>query len=156
MLRNVSVIAMVLMLSLSAATATAADIGYDPKANPFDALASAESRAQAEDKLVLLVSGGDWCIWCHYLYAFLESHDDVDAALHDVFVVAKVYVGDENGNEEFFAKLPKADGAPHFWVLSGTGEVLKSQPTVLLEDGEKSYNKDAFMKFVDEWRQREP
>jgi hypothetical protein len=40
-------------------------------------------------------------------------------------------------------------------VLSDTGAVLKSQPTVVLEDGGKSYDKDAFMKFIDEWRGRE-
>jgi thioredoxin-related protein len=156
MLRKISAIGAVLTLALTALTATASppDIGYDPKANPFDALSAAEARARSEDKLVLLVSGGDWCIWCHYLYEFLDSNDEVDGALHDVFVVAKVYVGDENRNEEFFAKLPKADGAPHFWVLSATGELLKSQPTVVLEDGKKSYNKDAFMKFIDDWRQR--
>jgi thioredoxin-related protein len=152
MLRRVLALAAVLTLPFAAVAASGADIGYDPKANPFDALSSAEARAHAEDKLVLLVSGGDWCIWCHYLYEFLDQNDDVDGALHDVFVVAKVYVGDENRNEEFFAKLPKADGAPHFWVLSNTGELLKSQPTVVLEDGKKSYNKAAFMKFIDEWR----
>jgi thioredoxin-related protein len=142
-------------LLLGAAAARAEGIGYDPTANPFDTLQTAEARADTEDKLVLLVSGGDWCIWCHYLYAFLETNDDVDRALHDVFVVAKVYVGDENLNEKFFAKLPKADGAPHFWVLSEAGAVLKSQPTVALEDGKKSYDKDVFMAFIDEWRQRE-
>ena len=67
----------------------------------------------------------------------------------------KVYVGDENLNKEFFGKLPKADGAPHFWVLSDEGQVLKSQPTVVLEDGEKSYDKAAFMSFIAEWRRRE-
>lgn len=152
MLTRISITAAVLSLLLAAATVRAEDIGYDPKADPFEALSSAVSRADAEDKLVLLVSGGDWCIWCHYLYRFLEKNGDVDSALHDVFVVAKVYVGDENRNEPFFAKLPKADGAPHFWVLSDTGALLKSQPTVALEDGEKSYNKDSFMKFIDEWR----
>ena len=63
--------------------------------------------------LLINFTGSDWCIWCHYLYEFLESHDDIDAALHDVFVVAKVYVGDENRNKEFFATLPAAAGAPH-------------------------------------------
>jgi thioredoxin-related protein len=155
MLRTISITAAVLTLVLCSATARAEDIGYDSAANPFDTLSSAESRAHAEHKLVLLVAGGDWCIWCHYLYAFLEKNDDVDGALHDVFVVAKVYVGSDNRNDEFFAKLPKADGAPHFWVLSDRGELLKSQPTVVLEDGKKSYNKDAFVKFIDEWRQHE-
>jgi hypothetical protein len=142
-------------LSLCLATATrAADIGYDPRANPFDELASAVIRADSENKLVLLISGGDWCVWCHYLYEFLESHDDIDAALHDVFVVAKVYVGDDNRNKEFFATLPEAAGAPHFWILSSKGELLESQPTVVLEDGAKSYDEAKFRKFVDEWRLR--
>jgi thioredoxin-related protein len=146
--------AAVATLLLAAGAARATDIGYDPKADASAALSAAQSRARSEDKLVLLVSGGDWCIWCHYLYEFLEKNDDVDAALHDVFVVAKVYVGTENRNEEFFAKLPKADGAPHFWVLSNDGELLKSQPTVVLEDGKKSYDRDAVLKFVDEWSRR--
>jgi thioredoxin-related protein len=136
------------------AGASAADIGYDPRANPFDDLAAAVARADAEDKLVLLVSGGDWCIWCHYLYEFLESHDDIDAALHEVFVVAKVYVGDDNRNKEFFATLPEAAGAPHFWILSSKGDLLKSQPTVVLEDGDRSYDEAKFRKFVGEWRPR--
>jgi thioredoxin-related protein len=155
MVKSLSLTLAIPTLLLAALTVRAADIGYDPKADALVTLSSAEARAHSEDKLVLLVAGGDWCIWCHYLYEFLEKNDDVDSALHDVFVVAKVYVGDENRNEAFFAKLPKADGAPHFWVLSDTGEVLKSQPTVVLEDGNKSYRKEAFMKFVDEWRQRE-
>jgi thioredoxin-related protein len=154
MSRTITTIAAVLTLLIGSAAARSGGIGYDAEANPFDALQAAEARADAEDKLVLLVSGGDWCIWCHYLYAFLESNEDVDRALHDVFVVAKVYVGDENRNEEFFAKLPKADGAPHFWVLSHDGAVLESQPTVALEDGKKSYDKHAFMTFIDGWRQR--
>jgi thioredoxin-related protein len=144
-----------LTLSLAAGVAGAArDIGYDAKANPSALLSAAAERAQAEHKLVLLVSGGDWCVWCHYLYDFLHANDDVDAALRDVFVVAKVYVGSDNRNEEFFAKLPKADGAPHFWVLDERGELLKSQPTVVLEDGDKSYDKTAFFGFIDEWRRR--
>jgi hypothetical protein len=132
----------------------AADIGYDPTANAFEQLAAAVATAEREDKLVLLVSGGDWCIWCHHLYAFLERETDLDAALHEVFVVEKVYVGDENRNREFFARLPEAAGAPHFWVLSSTGEVLASQNTVALEDGDKSYDPAAFAAFIERWRSR--
>jgi hypothetical protein len=140
-------------LSLCLGTAVdAADIGYDPRANPFDELAAAVAAADSQGKLVLLISGGDWCIWCHYLYDFLESHDDIDAALHDV--VAKVYVGGDNPNKEFFATLPEAAGAPHFWILSRKGELLKSQPTVVLEDGAKSYDESKFRKFIDDWRPR--
>jgi hypothetical protein len=103
---------------------------------------------------VLVVAGGDWCVWCHYLHAFLDRNADVERALHETFVVDQVYIGDENANREFFAKLPKADGAPHFWVLSADGALLESQPTVVLEDGKKSYDKTKFLAFVERWRKR--
>jgi thioredoxin-related protein len=155
MFRRSSFPAAVLGALLLVASATrAADIGYDPKADPFAIRAAAVKEAQASDKLVLLVSGGDWCIWCHYLYEFIDANDDVDAALHDVFVVAKVYVGSDNMNDKFFATLPKADGAPHFWILASDGELLESQPTVVLEDGKKSYDKAALMSFIGKWRER--
>lgn len=128
------------------------DIGYDAKADAFALRDAAIAQAAAEDKLVLLISGGDWCIWCHYLAAFLDRETDLDAALHDAFVVAKVYVGDENMNQEFFATLPKAAGAPHFWVLSATGELLASQDTLPLEDGAKSYDRNKFRAFIDRWQ----
>ena len=144
-------------LSLGAAVALAQprqDIGYDPHADAFEQLDSAVAAAKAEHKLVLLISGGDWCIWCHYLAEFLERETALDAALHDVFVVQKVYVGDENKNKEFFARLPTAAGAPHFWVLSQGGELLASQNTLPLEDGDKSYDVRKFTAFVGEWRER--
>ena len=144
-------------LALCAAVAPAQpkkDIGYDPHANAFEQLEAAVAKADAEDKLLLLISGGDWCKWCHYLAAFLDRETALDADLHEVFVVQKVYVGDENMNKEFFARLPKAAGAPHFWVLSGTGELLASQDTLPLEDGDKSYDPAKFSAFVEQWRRR--
>ena len=144
-------------LALGAATGAAEpkkDIGYDPHANAFEQLDTAVAKAAAEDKLLLVIAGGDWCKWCHYLAAFLDDEPALDAALHDVFVVQKVYVGDENMNKEFFARLPKAAGAPHFWVLSQTGELLASQDTLSLEDGAESYDRAKFAAFVDRWRSR--
>ena len=144
-------------LALDAAVTAAQpkqDIGYDAHANAFEQRDAAVAKAEAEDKLVLLISGGDWCIWCHYLAAFLERETALDAALHEVFVVQKIYVGDENMNKEFFAGLPKAAGAPHFWVLSQKGETLASQDTLPLEDGAKSYDRAKVAAFIDEWRGR--
>ena len=140
------------MLTASARAAETKDIGYDAKADAFALRDAAIAQAASEQKLVLLISGGDWCIWCHYLAAFLERETELDAALHDVFVVAKVYVGDENMNKEFFATLPKAAGAPHFWVLSAKGELLASQDTLPLEDGAKSYDPTKFRAFIDRWQ----
>jgi hypothetical protein len=50
------------------------------------------------------------------------------------------------------ARLPEAAGAPHFWVVSGTGQVLASENTLPLENGDKSYDPAKFRAFVDRWR----
>jgi thiol:disulfide interchange protein len=140
------------LCGMGAFAAAPGDIGYDPRANAFAQVNAAVAQAATEQKLVLLISGGDWCVWCHYLAAFLEREPEINAAVRDVFVVAKVYVGPENKNSEFFSRLPEAAGAPHFWVLSATGTVLASQNTLPLEDGSKSYDPAAFRAFVDRWR----
>ena len=155
MLQSLKPAVMALVLAATVLGATGKDIGYDPKADAFAQRDAAVAQAAADAKLVLLISGGDWCVWCHYLAAFLEGETDIDAALHDVFVVAKVYVGPENRNAEFFASLPTAAGAPHFWVLSAGGEVLASQNTLPLEDGAKSYDRAAFLAFIAQWRNHE-
>ena len=142
------------MLIASGIARSAPDIGYDSHANAQELVAAAVERAAAEHKLVLVVAGGDWCIWCHYLHAFFDAHANLDAALHDTFVVAKVYYGDENRNEALFATLPKAAGYPHFWVLSSDGRLLESQQTVLFEDGKKSYDEAKLGAFVASWNKR--
>ena len=155
MLRRDLALAAAALLSLVSVSSSAADdIGYDPKADPFAQLEQGVARAKAEDKLVLLISGGDWCIWCHYLNAFVKSNADVEQQLYDAFVIVKVYVGDENKNEAFFSSWPEAAGAPHFWVFSADGNLLSTQPTVVLEDGDKSYDKQVFLEFIDRWKNR--
>lgn len=133
-------------------TAVASSLGYDPATDPFDQYHAAIERAQAQNKLVLVVAGGDWCSWCHRLDRFISRNDDVSTALHDAFVVVKVYVGDENYNELFFSQLPEARGAPHFWVISADRNVLASQSTGMFEHGKRGYDKDAFLRFVRHWK----
>jgi len=151
-LRSASIAAAALLIVSFGSLGHAEDLGYDPHANPFDQLKTAVKRADAEHKLVLLIAGGDWCIWCHYLHAFLADDHELDAALHEVFVVQHIYMGGENKNDLFFETLPPAAGYPYFWILAGNGELLKAQRTNVLEDGKKSYDRAAFMRFIDEWR----
>ena len=153
MLRRSVVRAVTLGILLGCAAPQAAeDIGYDPRADAAAQLAEGVAQAKSEGKLVLAIAGGDWCIWCHYLNAFVKNNADVDNALHDTFVIVKVYYGDDNKNEAFFSSWPKADGYPHFWVFSGDGNLLSSQPTLPLEDGGKSYDKEEFLAFIARWQ----
>ena len=139
-------------LLLLASISTAADLGYDPEADPFDQYQHAIETANASNKLVLIVAGGDWCRWCHVLNRFVASNEDVAARLNDTFVVMKVYVGPGNYNELFFSQLPQAYGAPHFWIVSPEREVLASQSTAKLERGKSTYDKESFLAFIEQWK----
>jgi thiol:disulfide interchange protein len=141
----------------SAAVSHAANKAYDPKADVFEQYQNAVAQAQAQNKLVLVVAGGDWCYWCNVLDKFVKRNDEVETALNDTFVVLKVYVGEKNFNELFFSQLPQAKGVPHFWVISPERDVLVSQstrPFELAQKNKSDYNKDAFLQFIAQWKQR--
>lgn len=125
---------------------------YRPTANPSVLLEAALKEARAGHKKVLVIAGGDWCRWCLILESFLAANPDVKSALDGSFVVVKVYVDEKNRNTEFFAKLPKAKGYPHFWVLNQDGKVAASVDTGLLEKGPDSYDKGRFLQFIQDMR----
>jgi hypothetical protein len=137
---------------LSSMASGASTLGYDPQADPFDQYHAAIAQAQSEHKLVLIIAGGEWCRWCHALNKFVTRNADVDARLHDAFVVVKVYVGEENYNEFFFSQLPEARGAPYFWIIAPDRRVLTAQSTAMFEAGKNGYDKREFMEFIDHWK----
>lgn len=152
MIRNIFRAAL-LWAAFVATTAEAAKLGYDPAADAFGQYHEAIATAEAQGKLVLIIAGGDWCRWCYVLDRFLSRNDEVRAQLEDAFIVMKVYVGDENYNEDFFAQLPRAYGAPHFWIVSPDRVVLASQSTGALERGRNGYDKAAFLDFIQRWKE---
>ena len=142
------------LLAAFAARSDEANLGYDPQADPFEQYHDAIASAQSENKLVLVIAGGDWCSWCYTLDAFFGRDDDVRRQLLDAFVVMKVYVGDENYNRDFFSQLPEARGAPHFWIISPDRRVLASQSTGEFERDRKGYDREQFLAFIERWKTR--
>ena len=125
--------------------------GYDIGADPFADLQAATIEATRTDRLILLEIGGDWCIWCHHWERFLVDHDDVRQALNGRFVVLKVNRSPENENTEFLSKLPEIPGYPHFFVLDAEGELVLSQGTAVLEQGENGYDRQKVLAFLQQW-----
>lgn len=146
--------ALAVLGSLTVQPAHGRDLGYDPGADPFERYHEAIATAATENKLVLVIAGGDWCSWCHTLDRFLARNEDVQRSLEGTFVVLKVYVGDENYNEDFFEQLPPARGAPHFWIISPERHVLASQSTGMLERGRRGYDRHQFLGFIAQWNKR--
>lgn len=146
-----NLIAAALFLAASIANAEPLSAaGYDAKANPDVLLQTAVNEARASNKQVLVVAGGPWCRWCMALEDFVSRNKEVKTALNNAFVPVEIYYGQDNTNEKFFAKLPKAKGYPHFWVVDKDGKVTKSINTGNVEDGHGSYDKEKLLNLIAE------
>jgi thioredoxin-related protein len=123
---------------------------FDPNKDPFFDLKNIVVKAQEENKRIILDVGGEWCIWCHRLDAFIDSNDEIKNLLSENYFIMKVNFSPENKNEKFLEQYPKIKGYPHMFVLDSDGKFLHSQDTGLLEK-EKSYDKEKIMAFLKEW-----
>jgi thioredoxin-related protein len=124
---------------------------FDPTRNPFDDLKSAVGIATESKKRIILDVGGEWCIWCHRIDAFMQSNEEIKILLEENYVVVKVNFSKENKNEKFLSQYPAIEGYPHFFVLESDGKLLHSQNTGELEK-DKDYDKEKFVAFLNKWK----
>ena len=123
---------------------------FDPLRNPFDDLKSAVDLASSTGKRIILDVGGEWCIWCHRIDAFINNTEEVKSIVDKNFVFVKVNFSKENKNEKFLSQYPEIEGYPHFFVLDKDGKLLHSQNTGELEK-DKDYDKQKFIDFLTKW-----
>lgn len=124
---------------------------YDEKRDPAKDLEETIKRATKEKKRILVQVGGDWCIWCKRMSAYMETTPSVTKAVSDGYLVMKVTYTNEQKNQPFLSKYPAIKGYPHVFVLDSDGKLLHSQDTDKLEK-DKGYDEDAFLKFLADWR----
>jgi len=123
---------------------------FDPTRDPAKDVAAAAEAAKAQGKRVLVDVGGEWCVWCHIMDDFIAANPDVRSVLDAGYVVVKVNWSRENKNEAFLSTLPAIKGYPHLFVLDGSGKLVHSQDTDVLEQG-RSYDKAKFVAFLKKW-----
>lgn len=123
---------------------------FDPKRNAAEDLRAAMTKAQAENKRIILDVGGEWCGWCRFMDEFFIENADLTKMRDDNFVWLKINMSEENENTEFLSKYPEPVGYPHLFVLEKDGKLLHSQGTAVLEEG-KSYSKQRMTEFFAKW-----
>ncbi|MGM0565824.1 MAG: thioredoxin family protein [Bacteroidota bacterium] len=126
---------------------------YNPKADAGKDIQEAIELAQAENKHILLMVGGNWCPWCRKLNSFLKENNSIDSLLKADFILVKVNYSKENKNLKILAKYdyPQRFGFPVLLVLDADGKRIHTQNTVYLEEG-KGYNADRIISFLKAWR----
>lgn len=134
----------------SASELPAYSTGFDPKRDAMADGRDAIKRAQESNRLILIELGGDWCKWCHKFDAFLKKNPDIKKELHELFVLLKVNVSDENYNEEFLKVFPRPYGYPHMYITKSNGKLLHSKDTgQFVVNGQ--YSVEKFKEFFHAW-----
>ena len=122
--------------------------GYDPRRDPDKDLAAAREGATRSNRYIFVVVGGEWCSWCHTLDSFFYEQADLAALRDKNYVVMTVSMSQENPNRAFLSRFPYIHGYPHIFILDAAGNLIRSQTTNALEEGQ-SYNVKRFKEFLE-------
>ncbi|MDO9375435.1 MAG: thioredoxin family protein [Ferruginibacter sp.] len=126
---------------------------YDPSANAKADIAAAIRKAAAENKFVLIQAGGNWCKWCLEFARFAQVDPVVDSVMKSSFVWYHLNWSKENENLDIFKQyhFPQRFGFPVFLVLNQRGELIHTQNSEYLENGNKSYDSKKVASFLEMW-----
>jgi len=104
--------------ALHVSTTLAEEYSYDPQADPAVDYQHALEQATAQDKLVLVVFGSQWCPDCRSLNTKMNQ-EPLQATVQDNFVVTHVDVGNWDKNMDFVAQFgePVAKGIPSIAIV---------------------------------------
>lgn len=122
---------------------------YDIERDPAVDLISTITRAEREQKRILLQVGGDWCHWCGRLAEIMIKRERVRTLLDDNFLIMKV-ASQSKYAESFLSGYPSINAYPFIYVLSTKGELLHAQDMEMLEQGE-GYDEAALVEFLKTW-----
>ncbi|MCG3169616.1 MAG: hypothetical protein CALGDGBN_01138 [Pseudomonadales bacterium] len=126
-------------------------LSFDAARDPAQDLQRAVAAAAASGKRVLVVVGGDWCVWCFLLDRHLGADPEAARILHGGFEVLRVYYGEDNTNDAFLARFPEFEMFPHFFVVETDGRVLASvDADVFIADAK--YSTALIRAFAAGWR----
>lgn len=158
-----------LALFIAAAT-TAADAQgalkrvYDETIDPMTQIDEALAKASESGKYVVCQVGGNWCPWCLRFADFAEKDTAVSKAIADDFVfihvnydprkasAATTTAGGANKTAAMMKRLgnPARFGFPVFVVLDERGNVLHTQDSSFLEEG-NGYSEKKVLRFLKNW-----
>ncbi len=111
----------------------------------------AKMQATKEQKHVLIFVGGNWCIWCKRLDAFLHSDKALETLL-DNYKVVHINYSKQNKNEKVLESLhnPQQYGFPVIVLLDEKGNYMLTQKTDILEQG-SGYDREKVSSFLEKW-----
>lgn len=126
---------------------------FDASRDPQRDFSRALAAAAAGGKRVLVMVGGDWCVWCFLLDRHLRTDPEAARTLYGGFEVLRVYYGEDNTNDDFLAAFPQFEMFPHFFVVETDGRVLASVDADVLI-AEAKFDTGLLHRFARAWHVR--
>jgi len=126
---------------------------YKPEEKAETEIANAISEAKKSGRNVLIQIGGNWCIWCSRFHEYVRKDAKLDSLMNANYVVYHLNYSKENYNARLLTKykFPQRFGFPVFLILDGDGNLIHTQNSWYLEDGDKSYDREKVKTFFTEW-----
>jgi len=146
----------VLTLAIGAYTPAPAQGPYDKHADAHKDIEAALRQARADDRLVLLDFGANWCLDCIVLSRLFEDKT-VRSFLQDNFHVVQVDVGNWDRNLDVSRKYgsPIDNGIPAVVILAGSGDVIASTRNGALADARTATAREVLV-YLQCWVARKP
>lgn len=128
---------------------------YNPDADAKKDLENAIIKATDENKHVFVQIGGNWCPWCVMMHEFYSQDTEIDSIMNADYVTVLINYGRVNKNLDLMERFeyPQRFGFPVIVVLDSKGDLLHTQNSVYLEEGE-GYNRKVFIDFLQNWNKQ--
>ena len=131
---------------------------YDENADARTDIARAIAEAQQTNRHILLMFGGNWCIWCHRLHHLFMEDPTINQFLNQNYIRVMIDVGKRDKNLDLNDKYgnPYAQGFPVLVILDKDGNQLQTQETGSLEytaaeSKEKGHHPARVLQFLKTW-----
>lgn len=126
---------------------------YNPRAHAAADVARLALQAQKENKRILIQVGGNWCLMCYRLNAFIQTNSTLKTLVAQNYLTYHLNYSPENKNTAYLSKLgnPQRFGFPVLVVLESDGSPLHTQNMALLLKG-NGYDYDKLKSFLVQWR----
>ena len=149
----------IVLIALAAVTADAQSNlkkVYDETADPMVQISKAVQNAGKDGRFVICQVGGNWCRWCLMFAEFITADQEIKALIDKNFEYIHVNYNPRKPKDETALKMlerlgnPERFGFPVLVVLDSKGNVIHTQDSIFLEEG-NGYNKDKVMRFFSNW-----
>lgn len=128
---------------------------YHPEEDAKVKIDELVTKAQAENKNIILQIGGNWCIWCLRFDNFVQTTPELKEIVDENFLYYHLNYSKENENKDLMEKYGNPGqkyGFPVFVILDKDGNQIHTQDSAIFEGkGDAHYDIEKVKNFFNKW-----